>query len=77
MLPLGDIIRKHDISFHLYADDSQLVLPLKSNDSVQSLLDCLEDIKVWMSNNFLQFNSDKTEVIIFGPPKSISTVASK
>lgn len=77
MLPLGDIIRKYDISFHFYADDSQLYLPLKSSDSIQSLLDCLEDIKIWMSNNYLQLNSDKTEVIVFGPPKSISTVADK
>lgn len=45
MLPVGSIIRKYRISFHFYADDSQLYLPLKSNDSLQPHLDCLEDIK--------------------------------
>ena len=76
MLPLGDIIRKHKISFHLYADDSQLYLPLKSRDSIQSLLVCLEDIRNWMANNFLQLNGDKTEVIIFGPSKARHTALS-
>ena len=70
MLPLGNIIRKHNIAFHFYADDSQLYLPLKSADSLQTLLDCLEEVKVWMGSNFLQINNDKTEVIIFGPSKS-------
>ena len=76
MLPLGNIIRKHNISFHLYADDSQLYLPLKSKDSLQPLLDCLDDIKGWMATNFLQLNSNKTEVMIFGPPKSKHTLVS-
>ena len=75
MLPLGDIIRKHFVSFHFYADDTQLYLPLTSQESSQSLLDCVEDIKRWMSNNFLQLNDSKTEVVIFAPPNSIPKVS--
>ncbi len=68
MRPLGDIIRKHNVSFHLYADDTQLYLPLKAGDSIQPLLECIADIKKWLSNNFLQLNENKTE-IVFGPQK--------
>ena len=66
--PLGSILRKHDISFHLrYAHDSQIYVPLKKKDecSVRLLLKCLDDIKAWMALNFLNFNY-KTEVMVFG-----------
>ena len=67
LLPLGSILRKHGISFHCYADDSQIYVPLKKSESfnVQPLLDCLQDIKAWMSLNFLNFNEKKTEVMVF------------
>lgn len=67
ILPLGSIFRKHGISFHCYADDSQLYLPLKRNNanSIAPLLRCLEDIKAWMASNFLKFNEEKTEIILF------------
>ncbi len=67
MLPLGSILRKHNIAFHFYADDTQIYLPLKQNGSLQPLLDCLKDIKAWMALNFLSFNENKTEVLLFGP----------
>ena len=69
MLPLGQIIRKHCIHFHCYADDTQLYLSMKPDDANQlvRLQACLKDIKCWMTHNYLLLNSDKTEVIVLGP----------
>ena len=44
LLPLGSIFEKLNISFHCFADDLQVYLPLKSNkDSTNALLNCLID----------------------------------
>uniref|UniRef100_A0A3B4FFR0 Reverse transcriptase domain-containing protein n=1 Tax=Pundamilia nyererei TaxID=303518 RepID=A0A3B4FFR0_9CICH len=67
LLPLGSIFSKYSISFHCFADDLQIYLPLKSgSDQPQLLLRCLDDVKQWLSLNFLQLNENKTEVVIFG-----------
>nr|MBJ7894246.1 hypothetical protein [Serratia sp. PAMC26656] len=51
MLPLGQIIRQHGLSFHSYADDTQLYLSTKPSTQLppQSLVNCLQDIQNWMS----------------------------
>lgn len=53
MLPLGSIIGKHNLSFHCYGDDLQIYLTLKPNVSValDSLLSCINDIKLWLSQS--------------------------
>ena len=43
---------------------------------MDSLCHCIEQITVWMQNNFLQINTDKTEVIIFGPQRQREHVSS-
>lgn len=59
---------RHGISFHCYADDSQIYLPLKrkSVNPLKRLFDCLEDVKTWMALNFLNLNEQKPEIIV--PP---------
>ena len=56
MLPLGNIIRKHQL--HLKPEESKHLVQLQQ---------CLKNIKAWMTQNFLLLNSDKTEVISLGP----------
>lgn len=69
MLPLGTIFRKHCVSFHFYADDTQIYIPIKRNNpaALNSLHLCLEEVKAWLAQNFLSLNDDKTEVIVFSP----------
>lgn len=71
MFPLGNIIRQHGINFHCYADDTQLYLSMKPDETnrLARLQACLKDIKTWMTQNCLLLNSDKTEVILFGPER--------
>ena len=51
-LPLGDITRRHDTEFHLYADDSQLLLTFNL-ESAQSALVATErhiaEVRPWMA----------------------------
>ncbi len=68
MLPLGNIIRKYGISFHCYADDTQLYI-LKRPDETSKLSKLMECVKHVKDNNFLQLNLDKTEILLIGPKK--------
>ena len=51
LLPLGAILRHHNISYHIYADDAQLYISFKCKDPLESLTKlnmCISDIRVWM-----------------------------
>ncbi len=61
MLPLGNIIRKRGVSFHCYADDTQLYIYSRPGEThqIEKLMECIVDIKNWMTSNFLLLNSEK------------------
>lgn len=72
MLPLAQIIEHFNISYHTYADDTQLYIAVSPHDHspLHSLSQCVKHINEWMNQNFLQLNANKTEIIVFGPKKT-------
>ena len=79
MLPLSQIITRHNVSFHCYADDTQIYLPLTTDvpTSLTRLKTCLEDIKDWMAQNHLQLNESKGEIILFGTSTSVTQISTR
>ena len=68
--PLSDIMNRHNVRYHTYADDIQLYITCENNENsieevVVRLQDCISEISVWMSQNALKINEDKTKFIIF------------
>ena len=70
ILPIGDIIKRYGLDYHLYADDSQLYItfnPKIPGDAEVCLFKiraCVREIKRWMAANKLKLNDEKTEFFI-------------
>ena len=69
--PLADVIKEHNMSYHFYADDTQIYMSFQpssymvSLDEVRSTIEaCVSDINEWMTDNKLKLNNDKTELLI-------------
>lgn len=81
-LPLQNIIDANKMSYHLYADDTQIYITFnpkcaESTESMKSTIDiCTTNIGHWMRSNFLKLNSDKTEVLVLSKPSINITVPS-
>ena len=61
--PIGDIIRRHTLGFHLYADDTQIYIKFEMTEinrllSLRRIEQCLNDVRAWMGDNQLKVNDD-------------------
>ncbi len=67
---IGRVLRHHNLSYHLYADDIQIYIavdPNKPGDvacAIFKLTQCINDINSWMIMNKLKLNPDKTEFFV-------------
>lgn len=52
-----------------YADDTQLSIPVSPDDlePIDSLFNCILDLKSWMADTCLQLNQEKAEVLVIAP----------
>ena len=67
------------VSFHLYADDTQLYISFSSSDSAYSLTllsSTLDKVYLWLTSNRLSVNPQKTEYLLIGTPHQREKVSS-
>jgi len=72
--PVGDLIEGHGVSYHQFADDTQLFIALNANDAMPALhrvAACSSAVRQWFLQNGLQLNADKSEVVILGTAQQL------
>ena len=68
--PLADIIKRYNLEYHFYADDTQLYVAFKTDcldkmvECKTTIEQCVRDIDNWMVINKLKLNQDKPEDVL-------------
>ena len=66
--PVADIIKRYDLDYHIYADDTQLYVSFEADGDVDlvktRIENCIAEIRRWMLFNGLKINDDKTTSIL-------------
>ena len=62
---LAFLLEAHGVSYHFFADDTQLYIKVEDIDEAKHrLLSLLSDLKMWMVRRKLKLNDGKTEIIV-------------
>lgn len=69
--PISSVVSSHSVSYESFADDTQLqksghIVDLP--EIIETTRNCISDLKLWMTENKLKLNDDKTEIMLVIPP---------
>ena len=65
---IENIVIKHGLGVQLYADDCQIYYSFKDEEkemAIERIMGCFKEIQLWMNDNYLKLNPDKTIVKLF------------
>ena len=77
---LETFAQRHDLSFHQYADDTQLYSScvLGKTEQLQNRLsDCVNEVGAWIESNSFKLNRSKTEAIWFSSLRKVNKLLTK
>ena len=67
--PIGDIVARHGLQYHCYADDTQIYMAVKHNQPITEAITKIEkylaEVTDWYGKNQLKLNTEKSEAVIF------------
>ena len=64
LIPLGNILKYHNVQYHMY---TQVYISFKlktPHEAVDTISECISDLRTWMINHKLKINNSKTEFLI-------------
>ena len=71
------VMDSHSVLHHSFADDTQLqksAPPQQVDELIQSIQQCVHDVKSWMTHNKLKLNGYTTEALIRSAPRISNSV---
>jgi hypothetical protein len=77
--PLSHLMESFNVSFHFYADDTQLYVSFSAPDCaayLSHLSNVLDSVFKWLSSNYLCLNPTKTEFLLVGTNQQRAKVTS-
>ena len=69
-----NVICHHSVSHHMFAGDTELYKsdsPSEAFTLARTIESCVSDVKVWVVQNKLPLNDDKTEILLIGSAPGI------
>ena len=74
-LTLQYMLKYYNVTYHFYADDTQIYFKLDSKDqSISKLNSVLNAVQTWMFKRKLKLNKDKTNIMVVGNPLQLRNI---